>query len=213
MSLNKFRYYSFWFLDSLKGGTIRKHFNQIKQTIEQPNSTITIEQKKSQLNALLKHAIETTPYYSEFNIKNTISEFPVVRKTIIQDNFERFRSLKFKDQNNFKVSTSGSTGVPFFLFQNKGKRQRNHADVIYFFDQAGFEIGNRLYELEVWRRHNKKGNLKSKIQNVVQFDISKLSDDRILEFIKLIETDKESNKTMLGFASAYEMISSVFRKA
>ncbi len=205
MLLNKLRNKVFWAVDGLKGGKIKGHFKEVKLGIEQPNSPKARTIKNQYLNLVLEHAVTTTPYYKALINVHSIEDFPVIKKTIIQDDFEAFESEIYKDADNFKVSTSGSTGVPFFLNQNKGKRQRNHADSIYFLNQSGYEIGNRLYELEVWREHNRKGNLKSKLQNVVQFDISRLTNERIKLFLSLLKSDKQS-KTMLGFASAYEKI-------
>lgn len=206
MLLNSVRNKFFWTLDGLKGGLIKNQLNEVKLGVKHPNSDKAKDLKNQHTNNIIKHAVETTPYYGNFNDAKTISDFPVIRKTTIQDNFEQFQSSKFKDADNFKVSTSGSTGVPFFLYQNKGKRNRNHADIIYFFNAASFEIGNRLYELEVWRGHNEKSKLKAWLQNAVQFDISRLTDERIEAFLNLIKKDRQSKKTMLGFASSYEMI-------
>lgn len=207
MLLNKIRNYSFWLLDRVKGGHIKRHIKDIEFSLEYPNSEKSKQIKKAHLNRLIKHAIETTAFYKGLNNAKNISDFPVIKKTVIQDNFELFQSYSFKGKDNFKVSTSGSTGVPFFLYQNTDKRHRNHADVIYFFKKGGFNIGNKLYELEVWRGHNRKGNLKLWLQNVEQFDISRLTDERIEEFLELLKNDKQANKTLLGFASAHEMIS------
>ncbi|WP_282042960.1 CoF synthetase [Winogradskyella flava] len=212
MILNFARHRCFWILDTLKGGIIKKYLKDIKLGAEQPNSQKAQKIKQANIYDLLNHAKTTTFYYSHFNSSSNISDFPVIGKTTIQDNFESFQSSAFKDKPNFKVSTSGSTGVPFFLFQNKGKRQRNQADVIYFFDQAGYKVGNRLYELEVWRGHNQKGKLKSWLQNAVQFDVSRLTNTRIIKFINLLKLDRQTNKTLLGFASAYEMIAQYLEK-
>lgn len=212
MLLNKLRNHSFWLFDSIKGGTIKKQLKQIQLGIEQPNSKKAKGLKESYLKGILEHAIETTDFYSHLNNVHSISDFPVVRKTTIQDNFEAFQSRKFINEDNFKVSTSGSTGVPFFLFQNKAKRHRNHADAIYFFNQSGFKVGNRLYELEVWRGHNEKGKIKSWLQNALQFDISRMTDDRIALFIELLKQDPQDKKTMLGFASSYELIAQYLEK-
>ena len=212
MILKVARRKSFWLLDALKNGRIKNQLKEIEFCINHPNSDKEIQIKDTYVNSLLDHAVKTTPYYQAFSGVNKISDFPVIRKTTIQDNFELFKSSTFKDKPNFKVSTSGSTGVPFFLFQNQAKRHRNHADIIYFFNEAGFNVGNRLYELEVWRGHNKKGKLKSWIQNVAQFDISRLTDERIETFLELLKSDKQSKKTLLGFASAYEMIAQYLEK-
>lgn len=212
MILNFARHKFFWLLDGLKNGRIKNQLKEIELCIEQPNSDKAIHIKDAYLTSLLEHAVKTTPYYKAISSVHTISDFPVIRKTTIQDNFESFKSIEFKDKPNFKVSTSGSTGVPFFLFQNIDKRHRNRADVIYFFNEANFNVGNRLYELEVWRGHNRKGKLKSLLQNVCQFDISRLTDESIEAFLELLKSDRQSKKTLLGFASAFEMIAQYLEK-
>jgi phenylacetate-CoA ligase len=212
MLLNLTRNKLFYIVDRLKGGRIKNQLKEIELCIKHPNTDKAIKIRSENLQRLLTHAVKTTPYYKTANSANGISDFPVIRKTIIQNDFELFQSSEFKDKDNFKVSTSGSTGVPFFLFQDQGKRNRNHADVIYFFNEGNFSVGNRLYELEVWRGHNVKGKLKAWIQNAVQFDISRLTDDRVKTFLELLKSDKQSKKTMLGFASAYEMIAQYLEK-
>lgn len=206
MLINYLRNILFWFLDSLKGGYIRKQIKEIKYSVIHPESSNSENLKKKYIDKLLIHATNSTPYYSSYKNFNSIQDFPVIKKVIIQQNFDKFQSAEYKDKDNFKVSTSGSTGVPFFLYQDKNKRRRNHSDVIYFLKESGFKIGNRLYELEVWRGHNEKDRLKAWLQNTIQFDISKLTDKRIESFIELLKNDKQSKKTMLGFASSYEMI-------
>lgn len=212
MLLNRIRNKSFWIVDVLKNGYIKKQFNEVKFGIGNPNSETAKHTKDLHIKSLLEHAIKTTPYYKRLGGVQNISDFPVIRKRTIQDNFEAFQSNEYKDKSNFKVSTSGSTGVPFFLFQNKGKRHRNHADNIYFFDQSGFQVGDRLYELEVWRGHNQKGKLKSWLQNAVQFDISRLTDERVKTFLELLKADTQRSKTLLGFASSYEIIAQYLEK-
>jgi phenylacetate-CoA ligase len=212
MILNRLRNKCFWILDGFKGGRIKHQLKEIEACISNPNSSKAQQIKTAHLERLLKHAIKTAPYYRSISNSKNILNFPVIKKTTIQNNFELFKSSEFIDKNNFKVSTSGSTGVPFFLFQNQSKRKRNYADNICFFNLAHFSVGNRLYELEVWRGHNQKGKLKAWLQNAVQFDISRLTDDRIETFIELLKSDKQAKKTMLGFASAFEMISQYLEK-
>lgn len=210
MLLNTLRNRSFWIVDQLKGSPISKQYEDINNVFE--NSSGIDLLKKNKIHQLLKHAVTTTQFYKKFEGFKSIGDFPVIKKTVIQNNFEQFRSTEYKNKNNFKVSTSGSTGVPFFLFQNKEKRNRNHADAIYFYDKSGFKIGNKLYELEVWRDHNLKNSFTSWMQNITQFDISKLTDQRIEFLINKLRKDKEKNKVLLGFASAFEMIAQYLEK-
>ena len=123
MLLNALRNKFFWTLDSLKGGLIKNQLKEVELGVKYPNSDKAKDLKNQHINNIIKHAVETTPYYGNFVGASTISDFPVIRKTTIQDNFEQFQSSKFKGADNFKVSTSGSTGVPFFLYQDKGNLQ------------------------------------------------------------------------------------------
>ncbi len=203
--LNLIRNKSFWLVDTIKGGKIKSHLREISIILNSPESDKALKLKKQYLENLLKHASQTTPFYKDYNGISDINAFPVIRKTVIQENFKDFQSEPYINKQNYKVSTSGSTGTPFFLFQNDNKRNRNRADVIYFSGQSNFKLGNRLFELEVWRSHNKKGKLISWLQNIVQFDISRLTDSRISHFISLLKRYK-GQKNILGFASSLEQI-------
>lgn len=206
MLLNQLRHQLFWQLDKVKGRPVKDNLNEIKLILDNPNAIEAKRIKEAHLQRLLKHATSTTEFYKSHQWQQGITSFPVIKKTVIQNNFNLFESSEYRKKNNFKVSTSGSTGVPFFLFQDQGKRQRNRADVLFYLDQGDYKIGNKLYELEVWRGHNSKGRLRSWLQNRVQFDISRLTEERIEEFIGFLKADKQTNKLILGFASAFEMI-------
>lgn len=203
--LNHIRNLSFWVFDFIKGGKIRKHFHDIESILNNPNSKESLDQRDLHLNNILKYATNTTPYYKNYANFTSIADFPVIKKNVIQENFEHFKSEDINAKAYHKVSTSGSTGVPFFLFQNKNKRLRNTADVIVFSKLSNYVIGNRLFELEVWREHNRKKPFKSWMQNIVHFDISKLTHERIDLFISHLKKSKQT-KTLLGFASAFETI-------
>ena len=142
MCIRDRRNISFWLLDAIKGSPIRNQLRDVQFCMEHPSSEKAKQIKKTYIKRLLNHTISTTNYYSSLNKKSELADFPIIRKTIIQENFEQFQSSIFKNKDNFKVSTSGSTGVPFFLFQNTEKRNRNYADNIYFFNKSNFNIGN-----------------------------------------------------------------------
>ena len=60
---------------------------------------------------------------------------------------------------------------PEHILVMRNKRKRNIADVIYYFNKVGYEIGNRLYEFEVWRSHNKKSKI-----NFINHLLSRITD-------------------------------------
>ncbi|MBV1888178.1 MAG: hypothetical protein KUG51_02695 [Urechidicola sp.] len=111
----------FWFLDLLKGGALKTHFDEITYINQNDEVAATKEKRALSIRNLLKHATETTPYYKNIQVFEDIKDFPVISKKVIQDNFDDFRAENYLDKTMHKVATSGSTGVPFFLYQDENK--------------------------------------------------------------------------------------------
>jgi len=199
------RNWSFWVADCLTGGSVKRHLLEVSDILSDATSEASLEKQGENLEALLQHATSTTSYYSSFKDYQNLDDFPVIMKTDVQKSFDAFRSTLFTNKKLYKVATSGSTGVPFFLFQNIDKRRRNIADVYYFLKKVDHILGQRLYELEIWQDHNRKSKLKSWIQNVVQFDVTKLTPDRMDRFLTDVKK-YPMKKSFLGFASSLETI-------
>lgn len=196
--LAQIREKAFWLVDTLKGGSIKSHLNEIKLSID---SNIHDENHSRKLTLLLTHATSTVPFYRNYS-GTTISKFPVVDKTMMRNN-SQFHSTAFNDSNRVSLVTSGSTGTPFKVYQNIDKKNRNSADTIYFANNAGFKIGNRLAYLKIWSEYNKKSNLQLWLQNVLPLDVIKLDDFQVKNFIDCLENDK-TTYGLLGYSSALE---------
>ncbi len=197
---------AFWFLDSLKGGKKRNHYNEIKFIVENPTAQKVIDSKKEKLQDILKHASGTTNYYKDYEKFSSIEDFPIVNKNIIRDNLENFESQEYINQPKFTFSTSGSTGTPFKVYQNTNKRIRNMADTVFFSEMAGFRVGNKLTYFRLWNAFEKKSFVARVMQNIVPVDVFELKDKgRIDDVIQKLSKSKSSN-SWLGYASAYEEI-------
>jgi phenylacetate-CoA ligase len=163
--LEHIRYYSFWILDFLKGSKIKRHLKEITFINENwQHADAQIIQKKH-LYTILRHAIETSPYYKHLSQETPLHEFPIINKNSIREHYDQFPSITYANKsNNRTVSTSGSTGIPLKIVQNKNKINRNTADTIYFSKLAGFKIGYKLYFLRHWNTTYKKSKLKNWLQ-------------------------------------------------
>lgn len=93
-----------------------------------------MNEEKDSLNVLaglLNYVKNNVPYYE--NVQGPeLSNFSVISKRVIMDNYEHFKSREYKDTELHWVSTSGSTGIPFKAGQNSEKRNRTIADLLYF---------------------------------------------------------------------------------
>ncbi|WP_103865531.1 CoF synthetase [Aquimarina sp. I32.4] len=197
---------AFWCLDVLTGGKKRHHYNDIKFIVENPTSQKSIDLKNRNLQNLLEHAISTTQYYQKYNTGNLIEDFPVINKNIIRDNFENFRSKKYMNLPKYTVSTSGSTGTPFKVYQDKRKRIRSVADTIFFSEMAGFKLGYKLTYFRLWNAFEKKGKFTQWVQNLVPVDVFELSKKGEIQNTLNILSKSNSSNSWLGYASAYEEI-------
>jgi phenylacetate-CoA ligase len=200
---NIIRRTGFWTIDFLKGGRLRKHYQDISTILENPFSSKSTKRREEMLVELLLHSVETVPFYSKYRKKH-FDVFPVVQKDVIKNNFDGFKSNTFQPNELHKVTTSGSTGIPFFLFINQNKRNRNIADTLFFFKNVGYNIGDRLYFLRLWKGERKSA-LNRLLQNIVKVDISKMTDDFIDNLLNDLRTDK-SSKYFIGIASSLETL-------
>jgi phenylacetate-CoA ligase len=195
----------FWLTDTLKGGKIRNHYNDVRFLFENPFAPEAVSRKDQYLAGILAHAHETVPHYQSKSALSVLADFPVVNKEIIRSDADAFISSKYKKESLFGVTTSGSTGTPFKVFKDPGKLARHQAENIYFSELAGFYPGTRLYYLRVWNTVNRKSRFLSWSQNVVMQDADDISSEKMAGFFQALKADKQS-KTLLAFASTCEGI-------
>jgi phenylacetate-CoA ligase len=201
--MQKLRRKAFWVSDRIKGSSVKKHYEEISQSLENSNKQQRIQDSENKLETLLNHAITTTGFYSELDKDSVLNDFPVVDKTQIKDQFESFLSSSYSVHECISAVTSGSTGTPFKVYHNRDKKNRNTADTLYFANKAGYELGQRLYYFKIWNEINKKSWYADYFQNLVAVDVMDQSDQFFERFIKELNKDA-SDKSFLGYASAYE---------
>ncbi|MEX0289657.1 MAG: CoF synthetase [Flavobacteriaceae bacterium] len=203
--LEKARIFAFWGLDFLKGGAIRKHYKDIKILLENFNSEHSQNKRASYLQDLLKHAVTTTNFYSEYDKFKDLTDFPIINKIVLRDHSKDMFSRDFRDKSTYKMSSSGSTGITTTAYQDKRKRDRNTADIFYFQEKAGFTPGYRLYYLRKWLEKYKKSGLTTWMRNIVMVDVTTFNDAYIAELISKMEKDR-STKVILAYSSALREI-------
>jgi len=191
----------FWGLDALRGGKTKSHYDDIKYILENYGSQESKDRRNKHLNNLLDHAVSTTDFYRELSGYQTLQDFPIINKSIIREDFKDFQSDAYKNKTNFKMSTSGSSGTPFTTLQNSDKKRRNTADAIYLKQQAGFEIGYRLYYIRKWFKMHKKSWLTTELRNINMVNVTEFTDAYLSDFIRTLKED-HSNKVLLAYSSA-----------
>ncbi|WP_373517303.1 CoF synthetase [Pricia sp.] len=196
----------FWLKDWIKGSKVRKHYEAIEKINDDHESDHSVREREKYLSEILRHCIDTVPYYRKLGITDTkLDKFPVVDKNLIRAHSNLFRSEAYADKKTFKATTSGSTGTPFTVLHNVDKKRRHTADVHFFWESVGHAWGTKFFYLKIWNAQNSKSQLTKKMQNIVPIDVFKLDDDKIKALLDSVKTDT-SPKSILGYASALDRI-------
>ena len=202
--LNTLRNFAYWSIDALNGGEVKKDFQDIEKIFGYTSFTSLKEHQKPVLDNLLNAVVNNSTFYSGCKNYKSLSDFPIVNKSIIKDHFD---DITFEDQesNYLPVKTSGSTGSPFSIFQTKRKKNRNTADTLYFAKLAGYTLGEKLLYLRLWAAYYKKPKMIAWLQNTEQLDVSDLNNTYVKAMVDRLEKDK-SPKGWIGYPSGFESI-------
>lgn len=194
------RWYLFWIGDFLKGSGIRKAYKDIENCYYNGNKNVDLELRK-----LLDHAQETTDFYKSYKNKN-LKQFPVVNKKTIIDNYERILSKPYIGKKLHKMTTSGSTGTPFTVVQNREKRNRVLGSILFFGKKCDYVFGEKQLFLRVWVASIKKSRFKKFLQNMITEDISSLNDNEMENIEKILKKEKKLSN-ILSYASTLDRVS------
>ena len=159
---------------------------------------------EEQLQKLLKHAVDTTAFYSKFSGLG-FENFPVINKNTIKEQWDLLYSNLYKDKPIHEMSTSGSTGTPFTMHWNMEKRKRQLAELIYFNEQAGQKLGQRYIYFRVWTDKNRKSKLELWMQNLLPVNILHLNDETLENICQILKKRPYVN-SCLAYGSTYEYL-------
>ena len=192
----------FWAIDRLKKKRVRHHYDQVRTILESDEDGFVADNQEEKLAKLLAHVQSTVPFYRNHGVLR-LDTLPVVTKSIIKKDILQFRSSVFPDKGVRTVSTSGSTGIPFKVYQDREKTYRNTADTLYFSNRIGYAIGEKLYYFRLWDAFQKKSKWMQQLQNLVPIDVATLP-EKIGEVFRTMRCDSQVH--CIGYVSAYEAL-------
>ncbi len=205
--MKNIRYYVFFALDKIRGGKFSKN---IKEIISANINFANYKEKRDRyLSDLLKHTTETVPFYKEFKNK-TLNDFPIVDKGMYKQLGNSFLSERYKEEDLYKSSTSGSTGTPFVVYQDARKRLRLHSELIAYNAMIGQNVGDKFIFFRVWTDKNRKSKLEQIKQNLIPIDILHIDTQHIKGLVHALQ--KRGVKSTLGYASTYDAIANYLQE-
>ena len=188
----RLRWMGFWMLDKMKGGKTREYYDQIRYAWKEGSS---VEETEKRIQNLIAHAVKTTDFYKDYPETCSLEDLPVVNKDTFRQQYDRFVSSTYKDApDNRVMCTSGSTGTPLRMIQNRDKIRHNTAGGIFLGAAAGYYIGMKEAFIRVWVNNVRKSKFQLLQENLIMMDSSRM-DEKALEE-QLLKAGCEERKNL-----------------
>ncbi len=186
----------FWALDALNGRPMRHHLDDIRARMEggdEPGETA------ARLRAILDHATRTTSFYAPY-AGGELATFPVIDRLTLRRGRAEFESSGYSGMEMREVSTSGTSGSPLTVRQDREKRRRSVADTIYFNDSFGQRVGDRLMWLRHWPPALAKPRYKQVLQNIVPVEVAGMDEVACEKIVDVLRRGQVN--AILGYTTA-----------
>lgn len=154
------------------------------------------------LHGLLYHATASADYWKHL-AGAELKEFPVINKSIIRAQLPRFLARGYPSHELHSMSTSGSTGTPFSVVQDKRKRSRVIAELKYFADCAGARSHEPMAFLRVLTAKTRRSWFQQFRENLWRLDSPKLDEESLESFRSFLK--RKRIKTLLSYPSTYDV--------
>ena len=171
------------------------------------------------LKKLLLHSFNNVPYYTKlfndygfnpekFNDFSDLKVLPLINKDVIRANFEKLKAKNFSYFLPRKTQTGGSTGKPLVTYKDKLAHSYIWANNLRGWNVAGYEIGDKFIQIASGSLLPNTTSIKSKLysymQNAILITSYHLTEDKIKEVIKIINSTKANY--IYGYSSTISLI-------
>jgi len=154
-TLSKYSTSLLWSLAEFGMGTnIQKYFYFLEKSQWWSENRLK-EYQNHKIRQLIKHAYENVPFYrdswvnlgiipDDIRTKEDLKKLPIVTKSDIKSNFERFKSKDFIKRKSKYTSTGGSTGEPLQFYQDWESWSMGWACAYRGWSHAGYNFGDKM---------------------------------------------------------------------
>lgn len=175
---------------------VYQQYREIKKINQTKGQAYTMEK----LREIKAYAIAHTKFYADFSVNDP---FPVMTKRdFIEHSTEISSDEVFADPLH-TASTSGSTGTPFAVKQDRMKRSRTIADLKVYGEYANYPSHEKMLQLRAYNGA-KLDRTVDRRENIWRYDISHLNDGNMEQFISFVLEWKP--RIIFGYVSTMETI-------
>ena len=110
-----------------------------------------------------------------------------------------------------RLTTSGSTGVPFFVYADREKMEHVYSNMLTVFELNGFRLGMKRAEFRVWiEGKNTISRKKSFVNNLMMYDISNMGDEALAGICQRLKNERI--QAIVAYSSALTALCDYIRR-
>lgn len=141
----------FWAADIMAGGRLWSEYKDVRRMNTQPARADLA--RKSMLEDIISFAKTGTRFHASVD-GTELKDFPVVNKAVIKADYEAFQIPEgmIPGRHGDRVvthCTSGSTGIPFHVYQDKPCHIRSIATLKYYNDLIGYHTCEPMMKISM----------------------------------------------------------------
>lgn len=185
--------------------------------IDEKNVTLEMKQREQliKLKEMITFCIENVPYYTDLFKKERLStgsfqsisdlrKLPILTKTDIKNNIDKFIPKNLKDMKYIVAATGGSTGTPLKYRMSQDDIDLGVAELYFDWHAAGYELGDKIAILAGGSIVGKEIKVSKKIKTWLKghrsYSSYGLSDDLLLSYLK--DMSSWNAKFLRGYPTA-----------
>ncbi|TVL09944.1 hypothetical protein AYI72_01020 [Shewanella algae] len=173
-----------------------------------------IEFNQLELKLLLNHAKQRSPFYSDCDITNGLSGFPLLEKDTLRTYLEKIKTID--DHEGVVNFTGGTTGASLRNVFSHEDVQKRHAFLDAFRERCGYVFGSETAWFsgkEILSKNNLKKGIISKrdfVNRINYYSTFHISDGNIESYVLSLNNQKP--KFLVGFPSSMAEIAKLANK-
>jgi len=171
--------------------------------------------QEEKLRQITKVAYYDVPYYRELfkqngltdkdiQSVNDLSKLPIVDKTTLRKNWDRFINQNLKINSGINSYTSGSTGMPMRFLLSREQESWRWASRYRMWQWAGYKIGQLYANISVRPRNKWIKKFQDKVTRCTYLSLQNTNQGEFYRFLKLISDKKIT--FLVGYAHAVYLL-------
>lgn len=153
--------------------------------------------QNQKLRELIIHAYNYVPYYTDlflklglkpedFQTKEDLYKLPILTKSEIKQNKDKFLSKNIRKSNLIFASSSGSTGEPIQFFKTNQSESLLKAALLIAWSWMGYKVGDKYVKLSMNPRKSLIKKIQDLMNNCLYLSSTQISSKNFTEIAKKI---------------------------